>query len=801
MMLERLLVGMALGGVLFALLFWGLGLPDQQAYARVAGSIRYVLDDGGVDAGDCSDPQAPCRTVQYALAHAEDDDTIRVANKFSQAIYAGTVVVTRSVILEGGWAVVMHPHAGLLWDRPSPCEPFRTVLDGGQAGRVISITGEITPTIDCFTITGGDAAGLGGSPGVANKDAGGGIYSCDASPIIVNNVITGNHASKTTLMTVEPLGGGACSRGGGIYLLRAPATAVISDNLISHNVADGSGCGHGGGVALEESDAWVVSNAIEHNLGGGSAGAGGGIYVLQGGPVVSGNTMAFNAAGESDFGYGGGLYVFSAIPVIVEHNFIENNWALRGPGSTGLISRGGGIYYAGRSTIRAVIQDNVICDNIASLFSQTGMGGGVYLESAVESSIVEGNTLCGNVGGYNGSGYGGGICAVGCDVAIDKNRIIENEATHSGNTLGEGGGIHVTGGDVVVHNNVITGNFGVYFGWPCTGQGLGGGVSADAADILVHDNVIADNVATQAENEGQGGGLYVNGGTLVVEQNTIEGNVTSRDGFGGQGGGVYVVGSSNAELMVNAICGNTADRDGGGISLHESDGAVVRGNRICSNTARHRDGGGMYVGDSHGLELAQNTILWNRADQGGGLYLYGGGGDVRSLRLQNTIVGENEAAVGGGVYVKGVHADFLHTTLAVNQAGCGSGDGIYVTSGSADLANTILVGHDVGFYVSGDSTVTLEATLWGDGGWANGTKWDGPGTAVAEPPNLDMDPGFVDPVAGDFHIVAGSAAIGEGLPTGVIEDIDGEPRLAEPDLGADEYVVPGFLPLILRVGG
>jgi hypothetical protein len=35
--------------------------------------------------------------------------------------------------------------------------------------------------------------------------------------------------------------------------------------------------------------------------------------------------------------------------------------------------------------------------------------------------------------------------------------------------------------------------------------------------------------------------------------------------------------------------------------------------------------------------------------------------------------------------------------------------------------NTILAGHTVGIYVGSGSTVSLEATLWGSGVWANDT--------------------------------------------------------------------------------
>ena len=46
----------------------------------------------------------------------------------------------------------------------------------------------------------------------------------------------------------------------------------------------------------------------------------------------------------------------------------------------------------------------------------------------------------------------------------------------------------------------------------------------------------------------------------------------------------------------------------------------------------------------------------------------------------------------------------------------------------------------------------------------------------------------MDPAAGDYHLGAGSAAINAGTDIGVTEDIDGDPRIAPPDIGADEVV-------------
>jgi hypothetical protein len=64
--------------------------------------------------------------------------------------------------------------------------------------------------------------------------------------------------------------------------------------------------------------------------------------------------------------------------------------------------------------------------------------------------------------------------------------------------------------------------------------------------------------------------------------------------------------------------------------------------------------------------------------------------------------------------------------------------------------------------------------------------------------NIDADPLFVDPLSGDYHLLAGSPCIGAGDPDffGMGEvDMDGEPRVmgGRVDIGADEFTDEPFV--------
>jgi hypothetical protein len=122
------------------------------------------------------------------------------------------------------------------------------------------------------------------------------------------------------------------------------------------------------------------------------------------------------------------------------------------------------------------------------------------------------------------------------------------------------------------------------------------------------------------------------------------------------------------------------------------------------------------------------------------------------------------------------------------------------------MTNTIVADHTVGVSADSGCTVTLEATLWGDGVWANVTNTDGSGSIDHGGIIVIGDPAFIDPYGtnpdmwDDYHIAPSSAAKDAGIDIGVATDIDGEtrPMGLEVDIGADEIWGMRFLPLALR---
>jgi hypothetical protein len=142
-----------------------------------------------------------------------------------------------------------------------------------------------------------------------------------------------------------------------------------------------------------------------------------------------------------------------------------------------------------------------------------------------------------------------------------------------------------------------------------------------------------------------------------------------------------------------------------------------------------------------------------------------------------------------GVYVSGGTLIAPYWTLVNNGSFA-----LMTNGGLASLTNTIVASHTLaGLWGSG---VIADHTLF----YKNGTRCGNDATCDN---NLTGSPAFVDQAVGDYHITVTSWAANNGVDAGVPRDMDNEPRLGVPDLGADECRPPGWLkfiyvPLILR---
>jgi hypothetical protein len=331
--------------------------------------------------------------------------------------------------------------------------------------------------------------------------------------------------------------------------------------------------------------------------------------------------------------------------------------------------------------------------------------------------------------------------------------------------------------------------------------------------------MVASNTFTANVASAEGGGLYVYDSQICVYDNTFVHNECSEEG-----GGLLIVQSQGVTVSHNVFFSNTAAA-GGGLMLALGDG-IVKENLIVDNEATHSGGGlylnytpfpyaptvvdgntvisnragnwggGLAVTSFGNTTLSNNLILSNTANTEGAIWLFEG-----DVTLVNNVIADNQASADqNGVSIYGATVRFVHNTLARNGAAGGAGvlvANAYEKPATVWFTNTIVVSHSVGIRVTGDSTATLEATLWGMDEWANDTDYEGPGKVITGTMDIWGYPDFGNPEGGDYHIGRQSAGIEGGVETGDIADIDGELRLGLPDIGADEFIQYQFLPSLL----
>lgn len=196
------------------------------------------------------------------------------------------------------------------------------------------------------------------------------------------------------------------------------------------------------------------------------------------------------------------------------------------------------------------------------------------------------------------------------------------------------------------------------------------------------------------------------------------------------------------------------------------------------------------------VELNRNTVT----QLGGGVASEGQGRFVRTRFLNNLVA--NTSGIGGGLHGYGVR--LTQCTFAGNHATYGGGiEGSGYVSECVFHGNT---GEEGAGGIEGAFLVT-NSIIWGNVAWyANEiggatttyscVRGGYPGTG-----NIAVDPRFVDPVNGDFHLRATSPCIDRGSNAATTEriDVDGDPRVAPAngrvDMGADE-----FFPRLYHVG-
>ncbi len=220
-------------------------------------------------------------TLQDTVNQAESGDTIIVAPGVYQFDFDNLTIVKEFLILKSSHG------------------PEKTFLVGRGPGAVVNFEHRTRAVLDGFTIT--------SKPGPSPIDLKGGAVFCaaESSPVITNNIITGNRAvfgggiycdtgSAPLIDSNRITANQATVTGGGVFSYRS--SAIISNNLFTGNSAENSG----GAVGSNRDRARINNNVLYRNR----AGFGGGISCDRAATIIANNTIVANSAD-----YGGGIAV------------------------------------------------------------------------------------------------------------------------------------------------------------------------------------------------------------------------------------------------------------------------------------------------------------------------------------------------------------------------------------------------------------------------------------------------------------------------------------------------------------
>jgi CSLREA domain-containing protein len=172
----------------------------------------------------------------------------------------------------------------------------------------------------------------------------------------------------------------------------------------------------------------------------------------------------------------------------------------------------------------------------------------------------------------------------------------------------------------------------------------GGGSSSNFSVFTVGSGVTGSAIAnlsiTSSNTTGSGGGIN-NNGALTVTGSTISGNAVTVGNGNAEGGGIYNQGTltvTSSTISGNTVAASSGHQAGGG-GIYNQGELTVTDSTISGNTATAsgNGGGAGIVNNGATLTITDSTISANTADgTAGGLYINSG-----TVNLANTIISGN----------------------------------------------------------------------------------------------------------------------------------------------------------------
>jgi parallel beta-helix repeat protein/predicted outer membrane repeat protein len=282
----------------------------------------------------------------------------------------------------------------------------------------------------------------------------------------------------------------------------------------------------------------------------------------------------------------------------------------------------------------------------------------------------------------------------------------------------------------------------------------GGAILCDHSSPTIENNTIWKNWA-----ETDGGGIYG-----LYSSPIIVGNLITRNNVVEAGGAIYIRYGDSSTVSDNIITQNSA-LWAGGIFCRGSRSLI--GNNLIKDNSASGNAGGLLIVSPGRPTIKHNLIFGNSTgNSGGGIRC---SPESSSIILGNLISNNSAALRGGGISCDSTEVILVNNTISENEAEVTGGGISCRTASTVTITNSILWANsapdnpEIEVAPSSDLTITYTGV---QGGWV------GQG-------NLDLDPLFRDPGAGDFHLIAdycgdphNSPCIDAGHPDSLDDSLD-----------------------------
>ncbi|HUW10703.1 MAG TPA: right-handed parallel beta-helix repeat-containing protein [Anaerolineae bacterium] len=317
---------------------------------------------------------------------------------------------------------------------------------------------------------------------------------------------------------------------------------------------------------------------------------------------------------------------------------------------------------------------------------------------------------------------------------------------------------------------------------------------------------------TVVDGGGAGRVLFIHGNDSVIEDLTITGGQAPGDQC--WGGGVWVSGG-NVTIRGSTIRDMISECGGGGAVEVNSDHGpahlALESTTLSGNGGA--DGGGALHAWDASVHLRNSIVMSNTADFGGGISFQGPEPLSSNLVIEDSLIAHNQASGhGGALDVSGARVVLTNTLVADNSAS--AINVLAINYSNVSIVNSSIVDNNpmgaqaiLAFDPEVSSLTMVNTIMWNN---AYDIQWDGPtdnvsvtysdiGSGWAGEGNISVDPLFVDPAGGDYHLSQGSPCIDTATDAGAPDhDLDGALRpmdgdgdsTATTDIGAYEAPPP-----------